>query len=127
MPAESVFFWAELGNILIILLLLKAFGPVSGWLMKHSVWCKRFFEKLFNHTRKKHSEKFEKMGAVFIVMLVAIPLPGTGAWTGALLAFLFDLPYWKSIGLILIGNIIAGILITLGFGGAMEFTKIFIK
>lgn len=126
MPAESVFFWAELGNILIILLVLKALGPMSGWLMKHSAWCNRFFEKLFHHTRKKHSERFEKMGAVFIVLLVAIPLPGTGAWTGALLAFLFDLPYWKSIGLIFIGNIIAGILITLGFGGAMEFIKIFI-
>jgi len=127
MPAEAAFFWAQLGNILIIMLILKILGPTSAWLMKHSKWCEKFFAKLFHHTRTKHREKFEKMGSWFIVLLTAIPLPGTGGWTGALLAFLFDLPYWKSIGLIFIGNIIAGLLVTFGVGGAMEFVKLFTK
>lgn len=127
MPAEAAFFWAQLGNILIVMIILKVLGPVSAWLMKHSKWCDRMFTKLFHHTRVKHTAKFEKTGELFIVALTAIPLPGTGGWTGALLAFLFDLPYWKSIGLIFIGNIIAGLLVTFGIGGAMEFIKLFTK
>lgn len=127
MPAEAAFFWAQLGNILAIMLILKVLGPISTWLMKHSKWCEKFFAKLFHHTRTKHSEKFEKLGSIFIVAIAAIPIPGTGGWTGALLAFLFELPYWKSIGLIFIGNIICGLLVTFGIGGAMEFVKIFTK
>ncbi len=127
MSPEAAFFWAELGNILIIFPILKLLGPISAWLMKHSKWCDKIFTKLFHHTRTKHSEKMEKMGEVFIVILTAIPLPGTGAWTGALLAFLFEVPFRRSILLILAGNIICGILVTLGVGGAMEFVKIFVK
>jgi len=127
MPGEAVFFWAELGNILIILLVLKALGPISAWLMKHSKWCDRVFTKLFHHTRTKHSAKMEKMGEVFIVLLTTIPLPGTGAWTGALLAFLFNVPYWRAILLIFIGNILCGILLLFGVGGAIELYKFFVK
>lgn len=127
MPSEAAFFWAELGNILIILPILKLLGPISTWLMQHSKWFDKIFTKLFHHTRAKHSQKMEKMGEVFIVILTAIPLPGTGAWTGALLAFLFDVPFWRAVLLILAGNILCGILVLLGVGGAMEFIKIFVK
>ena len=121
MSSEAAFFWAELGNILIIMLILKMLGPISGFLMQHSKWFNKIFTKLFHHTRNKHTHRFEKMGAPLILVLAAIPLPGTGGWTGALLAFLFDLPFWKSVLLILIGNLIAGILILLGIGGGLEF------
>lgn len=127
MSPEAAFFWAELGNILIIMLVLKMLGSVSTWLMKHSKWCDKFFTKLFHHTRTKHGQKFDKTGAILILILAAIPLPGTGGWTGALIAFLFDIPYWKSIGLIFIGNLICGVLVTVGFGSAMEFIKFFAK
>ncbi len=124
---EASFFWSELGNILIVMLILKMLGPISIWLMKHSKWLNKMFSKLFHHTRTKHTERFEKMGEALLVILTAIPIPGTGAWTAALIAFLFELPYWKSILFILIGNVLCGILITAGFGGAMEFIKLFAK
>jgi len=124
---EGSFFWAELGNILMIMLILKILGPISTFLMKHSKWCEKIFTKLFHHTRTKHSQKFEKMGSAFIILMTALPIPGTGGWTGALIAFLFDLPYWQSVGLILVGNILCGILVTFGFGSAMEFIKMFSK
>lgn len=120
MSPEAAFFWAELGNILIIFPVLKMFGPVSSWLMKNSKWCERALTKLFDRTRAKHAEKLQKIGQVFIIALAAIPFPGTGAWTAALVAFLFDIPYWRSILLIFIGNIVCGILMTMGFSGVMD-------
>ena len=54
---------------------------------------------------------------------VAIPLPGTGAWTGALIAFLFGLDFRKSLLVICIGVFIAGVVVTslclLGWLGAL--------
>ena len=66
---------------------------------------------------KKHSKKFETFEEIALVTFVAIPLPGTGAWSGALVAFVFGIPPKKSIPLIFLGVAIAGIavsLITLG-------------
>ena len=126
MPIESAFFWGELGNFVVVILILKLLGPVSAWLMKHSAWFNRFLTKLFHLTREKHTRAYKKYGPYLVAALVAIPFPGTGGWTGALLAFLFDMPFWKSILLITFGNLIAGTLVALGFGGAMEFIK-FIK
>jgi uncharacterized membrane protein len=127
MPIEAAFFWAQIGNIIPVMLILKLLEPISGFLMKHFHFFNIFFTKLFDKTRKKHSQKFEQVGSILLITLIAIPLPGAGAWTASLLAFLFDLPYWRSVLLILAGNIIAGFLICLGFGGAMEVGKFFIK
>jgi uncharacterized membrane protein len=121
------FFWGELGDLLAVMVVLYLLGPVSQWLMKHSKLCHRTFTKIFNHTRNKHSIRLKKMGTFFLVLLTALPIPGTGGYTGALLAFTFDLPYWQSIALILAGNIIAGILVMIGAGSVMELIKIFFK
>ncbi len=121
------FFWGEFGNILIVMLALKLLKPISSWLMAHSKFCNHIFLKIFHHTRNKHSTKIKKMGSFFLLALTAIPIPGTGGLTGALVAFIFDLAYWPSIGLIFIGNIIAGILVMFGAGGIMELIKLFIK
>ena len=125
MSKEAAFFWAEIGNIIPVFFLLKLLGPISKWLMEHFKFFNRIFTKIFTHTREKHSKTFTKFGPVFLIALTAIPLPGTGAWTGVLITFLFDMPYWRSILLILIGNIIAGILVSFGFGAGLELIKMF--
>ncbi len=127
LPIEAAFVWAQLGNLFPIFFILKLLGPVSDFLIKHFKFFEKFFHKLFTLTRQKHSQKFEEWGAVFLVTFIAIPLPGTGAWTGALLAFLFNIPYWRAILLILLGNLGAGILISLGVGSAVEVAKMFIN
>ncbi len=121
----STFIWAEIGNMIPLFFILAWLGPVSAYLMKHSKFFHKFFTKIFDTTRQKHSKRFEKMGEIFILILTCIPLPGTGAWTGALLAFLFDVPYWRAILILFIGNIVAGLIISFGFGGALEILKYF--
>lgn len=113
-PFEA-FFWATLGNMIPNFFILLALKPISEFLMKHSRFFKNFFEKLFEKTHQKHSKKFQEFGYLFLVLFVAVPLPGSGGWTGSLIAFLFGVPYWHAVVLICSGIFLAGIFITVGF------------
>lgn len=119
LPAESTFFWALTGNILPCFFILWVLGPVSKFLMRHSKFFNNFFTKLFDKTRNRHEETVVKYGAIFLIVFVAIPLPGSGGWTGSLIAFLFGFKYWKAMGYIATGLTIAAIIITLGINGVV--------
>ena len=58
-------------------------------------------------------EKVEKAEFWGLFLLVAIPLPGTGAWTGSLVAAVLGMKYWKSFFAIVLGVITAGIVVLL--------------
>ena len=78
----------------------------------------KIYENLFNkiviRTRKKIEHKMgTKAEFLALFILVAIPLPGTGAYTGCLAAWLFNLRRKKSILTIALGVLTAGILVTL--------------
>ena len=99
-----------LGNILpipFILLLInwifKIFKKIPG--LKNIVFW------LEEKTLKKR-DKIDKYGIWGLLLFVAIPLPGTGGWTGALLASLLNLDKKKSFGVISIGVFIAGLIMT---------------
>ena len=64
--------------------------------------------------------KMEVWGYLALTLFVAVPVPGTGAWTGTLVAWVLGLDRWKSIGAISLGVVIAGLIIlftSLGFFG----------
>jgi uncharacterized membrane protein len=111
-PFEA-FFYAVIGNILPIFFIAWFLPIVAGFLSKHSKIFNKFFNWLFERTRKKFYKNYQKYGDLGLVIFVAIPLPMTGAWSGAVAAFLFGMPYWKSILLNFLGVIIAGIIVTL--------------
>lgn len=119
--------WGILGNIMPNFFILALLGPVSNFLMKHSEFFKNFLGKLFEKTRKEHSKKIQELGYLFLIIFVAIPLPGSGGWTGSLIAFLFGIPYWHAISLISTGIVIAGVVITLGFESIMKIIEIIIS
>jgi uncharacterized membrane protein len=114
LPIEATVFWAILGNMIPVVFLLKLLGPVTSWLMRHSKWCHKIFTKIFEKTHLKHTHHFNRIGAAIIIIITAIPLPGTGAWTGALLAFLFNVPFWKALLYTFIGIVISTTIIALG-------------
>ncbi|OGZ35586.1 MAG: ligand-binding protein SH3 [Candidatus Portnoybacteria bacterium RIFCSPLOWO2_01_FULL_43_11] len=109
----NAFFWAVLGNILPVIFLLWLLEPLSKYLSHHNYFFNRFFAWLFERTRKNHSRQFEVWGGLALVTFVAIPLPLTGGWSGAVAAFVFDIPFKKALPLISLGVIIAGIIVTL--------------
>tara|TARA_B100000315_G_C14476905_1_gene541066 strand:+ start:549 stop:1040 length:492 start_codon:yes stop_codon:yes gene_type:complete len=115
MPLWSAFLWSVVGNILIVVILLKFLNPVTTFLMKHSKFFNHWLNALFHKTRHKHSDRFNEIGALCLITFVAIPLPVTGAWTGSLVAFLFGVRFWPALILISIGVLCAGVLVSLGF------------
>ncbi len=88
---------------------------------------KKFFEKRVNRLRKK-TEKVKKsyssLGFIALTTFVAIPLPGTGAWTGSLIAWILGLNRRKSIVSISLGVLIAGIIVFIGTLGIFSLFKI---
>jgi len=111
-----------LGNLIPVFLILIFLRFFVNWSMKHFEIFNKFFNWLFEHTRKKFSHKYEKWGKLALVIFVAIPLPITGAWTGSVAAWLFNFKYKESILLILSGICISGIIVTLiTLGGKMIF------
>lgn len=117
-PVWKVYLLAVVGNMAPVPLILWALGPVSGFLRR---WrpLDRFFEWLFERTRRRAGEKIQRYRALGLAMFVAIPLPVTGAWTGSMAAFLFGIPARMAIPSILLGVAVAGAVVTLIMTGAL--------
>jgi uncharacterized membrane protein len=100
-----------LGNILPIPFILLLINQIFEWLKKVPYINKPIYW-LEEKTLKKR-DKIDKYGVWGLLLFVAIPLPGTGGWTGALLASLLHLDRKKSFGVICIGVFIAGLIISI--------------
>jgi len=105
-----------------VLLLLK---PVSGWLSKKIALFERFFDWLFEHTRIKHSHRIDRYGVIGIFIVVAIPAPGMGPWTGSLIAFIFGTRFWPSLIAIVSGTIVGGLILLSGTMGFIALTNLY--
>ncbi len=110
-PVEA-YFLGVLGNLVPVIFLLHFLGPIEQRLRFIKVF-DRFFDFLFHRTRKKHSERMDKYGALGLVTFVAIPLPVTGAWTGVAAAYVFNIKNRYAFPAIALGVLIAGIIVTL--------------
>lgn len=119
----QAFGWAFLGSSLVVPFVALAFIPIVNWLKK-TKWFKSIGEAIENKV-KKHSDKMLetkqggsekkthllKMFGVFA--FVAVPLPLTGVWTGTAIAVMIGLDFWSACASIILGNLTAGLLITL--------------
>ena len=112
LPPVTAYFIAVVGNIIPVFFILKYIEPISKFLMSKSKLFDGFFSWLFARTRRKYNGRFEKWGALALVAFVAIPLPITGGWTGAMAAFVFGIPMKKALPLIALGVMIAGVIVT---------------
>ncbi len=108
---------AVLGNMLPIPFILLFFKFVEKFLRNYKFWT-NIMDWLFAKTRKRADRKIRRYEYLGLLLFVAIPLPFTGAWTGALIAYLFGLSFSKSLITIFIGVLIAAIvMIVLVFTG----------
>ena len=115
---------AIIGNIIPIPFVLLFFIYIEKFLKKYDFWS-NIMNKIFERTRKKANKKIERFETLGLLLFVAIPLPFTGAWTGSLIAYLFDLNFYKSLIVILLGIIISvSIMIILYSTGLIIWTSI---
>ncbi len=115
---QTAFFYAYIGNFLPVIPLLLFLDPVTNFLRRWPI-LDRFFEWLFKRTRRKGKmiEKYEFIG---LMLYVGIPLPGTGAWTGSLAAYLFGVRFKNAVLAISIGIVLAGVAVTLASLGVIS-------
>lgn len=108
----KAFLISFLGNALPILPLLIGLEKISGYLSKKSRWFNTFFSWLFQRTRYKHENHFHYWGDLALFIFVAIPLPLTGAYSGAIAAFVFGIPKKHAFWSITLGVLAAGLIVT---------------
>ncbi|MBI2450521.1 MAG: small multi-drug export protein [Candidatus Nealsonbacteria bacterium] len=120
LPVVTAFFLAVLGNIAAAVLVLLGLEFFSGYLMRKFSLANRFLNWLFKRTRESHQKKFEGWKELALMLFVAVPLPLTGAWSGALCSFIFGIPVKRAIIAISLGVVIAGLLVTLISYGAIN-------
>ncbi len=100
-----------IGNMLPVPIILLFVRVVLAWMKRV-----KFLDKIAIWVEKKadkHSAKVTKYATWGLFLFVAIPLPGTGAWTGALIAALLNMRMKKALPFILAGVLTAGLLMSL--------------
>ena len=72
----------------------------------------RLLDMLFERAKEKAGpvEEFQWLG---LMLFVAVPFPGTGAWTGAIIASILDMPFWSAVSANFCGVVLAGLLVNL--------------
>lgn len=113
-PIES-YIISIIGNIIPVPFILWFINSILNWMRK-----KKHLSKVANWLDKKvekHKGQIEKYGFWGLVLFVGIPLPGTGAWTGCLIAAVLNMDRKKSFLATMIGILIASIIMMfLSFG-----------
>ena len=111
LSVPAAFIIAVIGNLVPIPVLVVFTRKVFEWLRTKSERLDRMVSRLESKA-EKNQEVVNRYKFWGLVLLVAIPLPGTGAWTGALVAAMMDMRLKNAMPAIILGVIIAGIIVT---------------
>ncbi len=124
LPWWSNYLMAVIGNCLPVPVILLCIRRVLAWMKttKRLAGIALWLEK----KGARGSEKIMRYASLGLMLFVAIPLPGTGAWTGALAAALLNMRMKYALPSIVAGVLIAGAIMTLASYGIVGFFEIFI-
>lgn len=106
-----------IGNIIPIYFIVKYIGPIFEFLRKFKI-----FNKIINWASNKATKKIEEskrlqnFTALGLYLFVAIPIPGTGAWVGSLIANFLHVPFKKAVIPLVLGVITAGMIVLFATG-----------
>ena len=100
-----------IGNIIPVPFILLLITPIFNWL-KQTKTFRPMVEKMEARalSKREQVEKYEFWG---LVLFVGIPLPGTGAWTGSLLAALLGMKFKKAFPAVLLGIALASVIMSI--------------
>lgn len=121
LPVWAAYLAAIIGNILPVPFILVYIRRIFQWMRRKLPRLNRLVDKLEKKAHLK-GQKVTKYKYLGLLLFVAIPLPGTGAWTGALAAAFLNMPLRKALPSIFAGVLIAGVAVSiLTFGVASLF------
>ncbi|KAL6893887.1 hypothetical protein ACP4OV_007985 [Aristida adscensionis] len=101
-----------LGNMVPVPLIILYLKKLATFLSQRNASSTRIMDLLFERARQKAApvEEFQWLG---LMLFVAVPFPGTGAWTGAVIASVLGMPFWSAFSANFVGVIVAGLLVNL--------------
>jgi uncharacterized membrane protein len=111
-PWQLAFILSITGNMTPILFIVPGMNQISRLLQSFPNPLGRLVMWRTGHLQRTHGVRFHRYGILALIVLVAIPLPMTGAWTGALASWVFQIPPKTALPAIFIGIIIAGCIVT---------------
>ena len=124
LPILEAFGISIIGNLLPVPFILVFIRRIIDWMRTKTVFIKfiYFLDKKIERNLQKHPN----LTFLGLLLFVAIPLPGTGAWTGALVASFIEMKFAKAMLAIIIGVLIAGIIVTTVAYGLVSFLNFLI-
>ncbi len=108
-PMWKAVFICVVGNILPIPFILLLIKRIIHWMADHHL---SKVAQWLEDKAAKNKPKIDKYGLLGLTLFVGIPLPGTGAWTGSLVAAVFDMDLKRASISILIGVFLAAVIMT---------------
>ena len=108
------------GNIIPIYFIVKYIGPVFDFLGRFKIF-RIIIDWVTNKATNKikASKRLQNCTAIGLYLFVAIPIPGTGAWVGSLIANMLGIPIKKAIPPLVLGVITAGIIVLAATGSVV--------
>lgn len=126
LPVWETYLVALLGNAMPPLLVYGIGGWWIAWVERRKGWLHHITDVVLRRAHGKLNGDVSRLGLVGLMVFVALPFPGAGAWTGSLGAFILGIPFKKALPFIIAGNVINGIIMTLATTGAVAFFKVFL-
>ncbi len=108
-----------LGSMIPVPFILFTIRPIFNYLKTKKLF-EGLIDKLSNRSVGGDGQKIIKYGVFGLIILVAIPIPGTGVWSGSLAASLLDMRFKLAFPAIMIGNFLAAIQIMTLSHGVLE-------
>ncbi len=109
LPFALAFPVAVLGNMVPVPFIILFIRKIFALFRRHLPWLNNLVDRLEKKAENK-KELVEKSSFWGLFILVAIPLPGTGAWTGALVAAMLDMRMKRAFPAIFLGVVAAGVI-----------------
>ena len=110
MSLQKAFIVSYMGSLLPSLPILLLYTVVMRYFVQIAA-LKRLVDWI-NKRLEKHRHHIERYGYIGLLIFVAIPLPGTGVWTGSGVAAILKLSRFRAFCAVAVGNLIAGLIIT---------------
>lgn len=126
LSAGVSFALAWVGSALVSPILLLILRPVLNWMKKYKAFASLanavesgFKSKAMKVVGESNGQltaeqvkKLERKKMLGVYLFVAFPIPLTGVWTGSAIATFLDIPFWKSMAMVWLGNLTAGAIVT---------------
>ena len=112
LPVWAAFIAAVAGNLIPVPFIIVYIRRIFQWMRRRMPRLNNLIDKLERkaHLKGQRVTKYKYLG---LAIFVAIPLPGTGAWTGSLAAAFLDMPLRKALPSVIAGVLAAGMAISI--------------